>query len=257
SEEPLEEYDQRTGPDQALWPDEFPEVDLLSTKASSTVYEWLSIYQQRPSAAAGNLVKKENFKYCTLQNNILDLGDKKYLLNQCKIFQTCDPAASTKTSADYFALGTWALTPQNDLALIDLLKTRLETPDQLALFKQQYIKWRPIQQWVESRGLGISLYQALLREGLPVMELKADTDKVTRFIPAATRIATGTVYFLNTLPGLHDFEEELLSFPNGAHDDCVDVVSYGVTVAINGALQQQVYETSYIGTSFSSGSMRI
>lgn len=256
SEEEIAPYDKRTEPNRALWVDEYPEKDLLSTKASSTVYEWLSLYQQRPSAAAGNLVKKENFKYCTLQNNILDLGDKKYLLNQCKIFQTCDPAASTKTSADYFVLATWAQTPLNELALVDLIRTRLETPDQVPLFKQQHIRWHPVFQAVEKTGLGISLYQTLLREGLPVQKVEADSDKVTRFIPAATRISAGVVYFLAGAPWLNDYETELLGFPNAAHDDMVDCTSTACAIVINQPFISQVYETSFVGAS-SSGGMRI
>lgn len=256
SEDEIAPYDIRTAPNQALWPDEYPEKDLLGTKASSTIYEWLSLYQQRPSAAAGNLVKKENFKYCTLQNNILDLGDKKYLLNQCKIFQTCDPAASTKTSADYFVLATWAQTPLNELALIDLIRTRLETPDQVPLFKQQHIRWHPVFQAVEKTGLGISLYQTLLREGLPVQKVEADSDKVTRFIPAATRISAGVVYFLAGAPWLNDYETELLGFPNAAHDDMVDCTSTACAIVITQPFVSPSYETSFVGAS-SSGGMRI
>lgn len=259
SEEPLEEYDQRTGPGQALWPDEFPEVDLLSTKASSTVYEWLSLYQQRPSAAAGNLVKKEHFKYCTLENGVLSLSEnKKFMLSQCKVFQTCDPAASEKASADDFVLATWAQTPQNDLALIDILKTRMETPVQVPLFRQQYTKWRPLQQWVETNGLGISLYQHLIAEGLPIGKLNAGkADKLTRFIPAATRITAGAVYFLAGAPWLNDYEAELLGFPNVKQDGQVDVTSYACQVVIEHPFAEMSYETSYIGSSFISGSMRI
>lgn len=259
SEEPLEEYDQRTGPGQALWPDEFPEVDLLSTKASSTVYEWLSLYQQRPSAAAGNLVKKEHFKYCTLENGVLSLSEnKKFMLSQCKVFQTCDPAASEKASADDFVLATWAQTPQNDLALIDILKTRMETPVQVPLFRQQYTKWRPLQQWVETNGLGISLYQHLIAEGLPIGKLNAGkADKLTRFIPAATRITAGAVYFLAGAPWLNDYEAELLGFPNVKQDGQVDVTSYACQVVIEHPSVEMSYETSYVGTSYSSGSMRI
>jgi hypothetical protein len=71
SEEDIEPYDLRTEQGQALWPSEFPLDDLLSTKASLTVYEWLSLYQQRPSAAQGNLVKREQFKYCELAGYLL------------------------------------------------------------------------------------------------------------------------------------------------------------------------------------------
>ena len=247
-DEPLAEYDERTGPGEALWPDEFSVTDLLSTKASLTVYEWLSLYQQRPSAAAGNLVKKEQFKYCTIIGDLLDLGDKQAALSQCKIFQTCDPAASTKTSADYFALGTWAQTPDNDLALIDLIHTRLEQPDQVSLFNQQYLKWSVVNhsltQYVATRGLGIGLFQTLKKEGLQVEEIQEDADKVTRFIPAATRIASGTVYFLADLPGLHDYEAELLGFPNAAHDDLVDITSLAAQVVITKPFKKSGFDIS-------------
>lgn len=233
SEEVIAPYDLRTAPNQALWKDEYPEEDLLNTKASCTVYEWLSLYQQRPSAAAGNLFKREHFKYATLTGDLLDLGDsKKFILPMCRIFQTCDPAASTKTTADYFVLGTWAQTPDNDLVLLDILRTRLEGPDQINLFKQQYSRWKPAFQAIESVGVGKTIYQMLVREGLPIKELKADTDKLTRALPAAARMEAGTIYFIQGASWLHEVEEELLSFPNGAHDDIVDVLSYSVKIVI-------------------------
>ena len=252
AEEVRPDYDIRTGEGQALWEEEFSLDDLLTTKASLTPYEWLSLYQQRPSAAAGNLVKKEQFKYCHLVGDVIDLGGtKQYLLSQCRVFQTCDPANSTKTSADYFVLATWVQTPDNDLALVDLIRTRLESPDQVPLCWQQYKKWSPFnigfKFWVESNGGGKSLVQYLQREGLPVEELHADTDKLTRFIPAATRIASGCVYFISNndneesrgIPWLHDFEAELLGFPNAAHDDQVDVLSYAALVVIDNPFRNE------------------
>lgn len=259
SEETLSPYDLRTGPGQALWPDEFPEVDLLSTKESLTTYEWLSLYQQRPSAAAGNLVKKEHFKYCTLENGVLSLSEnKKFMLSQCKIFQTCDPAASERSTANDFVLATWAQTPQNDLALLDILKTHLETPSHVPLFEQQYTKWRPLQQWIETDGIGRATYQLLRDKGLPIAELKTGgRDKLIRFIPAATRIAAGDVYFLAGAPWLNEYETELLGFPNTKQNGQVDVTSYACQVVIEHPFVEMSYETSYVGTSYSSGSMRI
>jgi predicted phage terminase large subunit-like protein len=260
SEEEIEPYDIRTEPNQALWPDEYPESDLFGTKASLTMYEWLSLYQQRPSAVEGNLVKKEDFRYCTLENGVLSLftdkalGTKKvFMLNQCKIFQTCDPAASEKSTADDFVLATWAQTPENDLALIDILKTNLETPKHVPLFKQQYIKFHPQQQWIETDGVGRPTYQLLLVEGLPIRELKTSGhDKLIRFIPAATRITAGCVYFLSNeatmstwLPG---YEAELLGFPNTKQDGQVDCTSYACQVVIENPFIQQTYETTYVGT---------
>lgn len=231
SEETRPAYDIRTEPEQALWVDKFPEESLRQMKATVPLYTWLSLYQQRPSSAQGNIFKKESFRYAEfLTDDIIDLGTKKVLFQKCKVFQTCDPAASTKTTADFFVLATWAHTPENDLILLDLLRTRLEGPDQINLFKQQHIKWKPAFQAVEAVGVGKTLYQMLVREGLPVKELKADTDKITRALPAAARMEAGAVFFLQGTSWLNDLEEELLSFPNGAHDDQVDSVAFAASV---------------------------
>lgn len=264
-DEPIAEYDERTGPDQALWPDEFSVDDLLSTKASLTTYEWLSLYQQRPSAAAGNLVKKENFRYCELENGILTLhtdkalGSKKvFMLNQCKVFQTCDPAASERSTANDFVLATWAQTPANELALIDILKTHLETPSHVPLFEQQFVKFNPVQQWIETDGIGRPTYQLLRDKGLPIAELKTGgRDKLIRFIPAATRITAGAVYFLAGSPWLNGYETELLGFPNTKQNGQVDVTSYACQVVIEHPFIIEAYETDYVGSSYSSEGMRI
>lgn len=121
--------------------------------------------------------------------------------------------------------------PDNGLILLDLLHSRLEGPDQVNLFKQQYHRWNPVYQAVESVDLGKTLYQMLVREGLPVRQLKADRDKVTRALPASARMEAGTVYFMHGL-WLADFEDELLSFPTGAHDDQVDTLSYATQMTV-------------------------
>lgn len=160
------------------------------------------------------------------------LRDKRVKYYDCTIYQTCDPAVSTKASADYFVLATWAVTPEQDIILLDIMRTRLEGPDQINLFKQQYARWKPAYQGIEAVGVGKTLYQMLVREGLPIRELKAESDKVTRALPAAARMESGSVYFMQDLPGLDEFEDELLAFPKGKHDDQVDCLSYAVQLAL-------------------------
>lgn len=238
----------------ALFPSRFNAADLHEIKRTLGPYWFSALYQQKPQDEEGAIFKKDFFKYFNQQGNILDLGgDKKNVLQQCKIFQTCDPAASTKTTADFFVLATWAQTPQNDLILLDVLRARLEGPDQVNLFKQQYQRWKPAFQAIESVGVGKTIYQLLVREGLPVIELKADSDKVTRAIPAAARMEAGTIYFKQGATWITDFEEELLSFPTGAHDDQVDVLSYAVQLIINSPFISQAYETSFVGSNFIGG----
>lgn len=219
-------------PGEALSPRRYDVKALEEIKATLGAYWWNALYQQHPQPLEGAIFKRQHFKYCTLSEGLYDLGTKKVKHNDCRIFQTCDPAASTKTTADYFVLSTWAVTPDHDLILVDVLRSRLEGPDQINLFKQSYARWKPAYQAVEAVGIGKTLYQMLVREGLPVRELRADSDKVTRALPAAARMEAGAIYFMAGAPWLADFEQELLSFPTGPNDDQVDTLSYAVQMAL-------------------------
>ena len=58
----------------------------------------------------------------------------------------------------------------------------------------------------------------------PLRGIHPDPDKLTRFLPLLARYEQRLV---NHAPGLSGaFEDELLSFPVGAHDDAVDALAY-------------------------------
>ncbi len=92
---------------------------------------------------------------------------------------------------------------------------------------------------------GKSVFQAATRAGLPVRELKPDTDKWVRAQPAAARMSAGTVYFLAGAPWLRDLEDELLAFPNGAHDDQVDCLSYAALEVVRGRAKGRSQARAY------------
>ena len=140
------------------------------------------------------------------------------------------PTETIRDRSDYTVVATWAVTPERDLLLLDLVRVKLETPDITPLLAQVNAKWRPGYIGVE----GKPVYQAARRAGLPVRELKADSDKWTRARPAAARLSAGTVYFLSGASWLHDLEEELMSFPNGTHDDQADCLSYAALEVARG-----------------------
>ena len=244
---------------EALFPRRYNLEALVEIKRTQGAYWFNALYQQRPAAIEGAMFKRQYYRYCTLSEGIFSLekedGIKRIVqFKDCRIFQTCDPAVSTKASADYFALATWAQTKDNDLILIDMIHMRLEAPDQVNIFKNAYLKWRPAMQGVEPVGVGKTLFQILVREGLPIKELKADSDKVTRAMPAAARMEAGCVYFLRTVPHLGELEDELLSFPTGSHDDMVDVLAYAVQIAIQPVIKNVPRFGAGVGIS---GGMRI
>jgi hypothetical protein len=67
----------------------------------------------------------------------------------------------------------------------------------------------------------------------------ADTDKVTRAIPASTRLKTGRVWFPAGADWLDEWCDELAAFPSGTNDDQVDTLSYAARVVAAHWLRQE------------------
>ncbi len=212
-----------------LWPERFSREELLKIK-SLDLYFWNALYQQHPGDPEGGLFKRQYFRYFEKEGEWFILhspeGEKRWSDSRCTVFQTCDPAGSTKEKADYFVLSTWAATPHNELLLLDVIRDKLEGPDQPELFQSGYDRWHPIAQGVESKNMGLTLFQTLQRTSLPVEELRPDGDKVLRARPMAARYKSGMVYHRKHAAWLDEWEEELIGFPNAAHDDQVDCAAY-------------------------------
>jgi predicted phage terminase large subunit-like protein len=220
-------------PGEALFKERFDNQALAEIKETIGPYWFAALYQQNPVDDENALFKSEYIQYCNYSGGVFDMGDRLATVEESIIFQTCDPAASKRTTADYFVLCTWALTPSMDLILLDVLRLRLTGPDQIKLFKKQFNMWHPVAQFVEQAGVGYTLYQFLEDEGLPVKPLKPGTqDKVTRAIPAAAKMAAGKVFIISAAQKTWgpDFIDELLTFPLGAKDDQVDCLSYAIIV---------------------------
>ena len=98
-------------------------------------------------------------------------GFIEYEKSKCRLFQTCDVAGSTRSSADYFVLGTFALCPNGELLLLDILRERLEGSDQPTLIKQKFDEYAPAIIGVDSANIGLTMYQQLRHLGLPVLVL--------------------------------------------------------------------------------------
>jgi predicted phage terminase large subunit-like protein len=133
---------------------------------------------------------------------------------------------SQKQTADYTVVAVWGVTPNRDLLLLHRVRKRIAGPDQVPLLRKLYEEWKPDTIGIESVAYQISVVQAARRDGLPVVELKPDKDKVSRSLTAAARLEGGNVWWPKGAPWLDEWESELLLFPNSRHDDQVDALSY-------------------------------
>lgn len=221
-------------PGEALWPDRFSREQLHRIRAHLGAYWWSALYQQRPAPREGALIRRDWFRYyrrveSSVGEDAYVLGERQVAVRACQRFATIDLAASTAQTADYTVVGVFDATPAGDLLLCDLVRGRFEGPDQPALIRRVWARWRPAYFAIERTGYQLALMQTLVREGLPIRPaIGTDKDKVARALPAAVRYEMGQIYHPAQAPWLADYEEELLQFPNGAHDDMVDVTAYAV-----------------------------
>src|SRR5262249_51358934 len=140
----------------------------------------------------------------------------------CWYFMTSDFAISTKEDADYTVYMKWGVTPNNDLLLVDVFRDRIEGHEILPTMRKMYDRNpRPGYIVVESTLFQTLILQEAIRSGLPAKEVRPETDKKTRALPAAARMEAGTIYFREGAPWLPDLEEEVLTFDMAAHDDQV------------------------------------
>ena len=221
---------------EALWEERYGLKELKNIKKAIGSREFAALYQQRPQIEDGGLFKRQYFKYFDIDNDFIKTADKNVNVKDCFCFQTIDTAMSTRKNSDYTAIATFMCDREWNLYLIDLILERLEVPDQWNVIKEFRNRYKLRFQAIESKSSGIGIIQQANREGMPLKELKADTDKMTRALNISVMFENGKVYFNKNLDKLFELEEELLKFPNALHDDAVDVCSYA-GIVINDLIQ--------------------
>jgi predicted phage terminase large subunit-like protein len=210
-----------------------------AVRALRSPYVWRSVYQQAPTAGEGNLFKRTDFRFWRpgapdVHGDMIAQDGTPADLRDCYRFATIDLATSTKTSADYTVAAAWAIVPWGDLVLLDRVRVRVPEEghfDTLTPLRQRWLRPYDVT-YVESRMFGTTLVYAAGRAGIPLAELKADADKVTRAMPAADLNRQHRLWFPADLDDLDGWCDELAQFPNGAHDDQVDVTAYAARVAV-------------------------
>jgi predicted phage terminase large subunit-like protein len=218
--------------------------DWARIRASVGEYVWAAQYQQRPAPAAGGLFKRAALRHWQPMpadasrhgpagGQRVDMGGRVVMLDDCWRFLTVDLAASTRTSADFTVAAVWAISLDGDLILLDGDRAHIEESAHWDMVRSLRERWVADTVFVESRMFGTTLVYEAGRNGVPVQELKADTDKLTRALPAAARADTGRLWLPSekAAPWVADWIDELVAFPNGTHDDVVDVVAYAARVA--------------------------
>jgi predicted phage terminase large subunit-like protein len=205
------------------------EVQAAKQEIGSLVFA--QEYMAQFISEGSQMFKQDWFRYYHEGVGQVHVDGETYDLNDLVKFGTVDLATSTKESADYTVIGSFGLhQPTKKLFILDMHIERMEAPDIIPAIKRQLIKHNLEWVGIERAGFQLALVQFARREGLPVLELRADRDKRQRALPLSAKMEAGLVYLPKNeeYSWVADVERELLTFPVGAHDDIVDCLSYAV-----------------------------
>ena len=200
----------------SFWPAQFPEEMLARLEASSP-YVFAGQYMQAPAPVGGGIFKDAWWQYLSAPPPI----------SWRAIY--ADTAQKTKEQNDFSVMQCWGRTVGGQAVLLDMVQGKWEAPELETMARAFWAKHKATDNQgtlrafkVEDKVSGTGLIQKLKREGIPMIGVQRDRDKVSRAFDTAPFVQSGNVIIMQNLPSLVDFLSEAALFPNAAHDDMID-----------------------------------
>jgi predicted phage terminase large subunit-like protein len=176
--------------------------------------EFDSLYQQRPKAIGGGVVKDEWWQYYDrLPENLTDV--------------TLSVDLAFKDRGDFCCYQVWGC-HRADRYLLDMVMKRHQFTEQLATFEALCRRWPDMRvKLVEDAANGAALISTLRGKISGIIAVRPEGSKEGRAEAVAPQIEAGNVYIPRPshAPWVREFLNQWSAFPNGAHDDAVDCAS--------------------------------
>lgn len=202
------------------------------------VRAWNALYQGRPTAKEGNMLKREWWEFydrSDYDNGILKID---------QMIMTVDAAFKDQKQNDYVAIGVWGKKGAR-IYMIDMINEHLNltaTIKKIKLTKARYPQIGAI--LIEDKANGTAIIQMLKMELSGIIPVNPDTSKETRVNAVSFIVEAGNVYLPRDKKITWEFIDQCSSFPNGKHDDMVDTMTMGVNrLALTRAYKRQYIKT--------------
>jgi len=206
---------------EALWPEKFSVTDLNNIRNNIDVLDWSALYQQNPILAENADFKQAWFRYFEEQ----DINGLSLVYTT-----TIDPAVSQKKSADNSSVITVGKdTTTGRIYVIEETTGRFDPLQLIDVIFYHQIKYRG-EIWGEAVAYQAAL-KYFLEEEMRKRKIFFTFNEFTRKSTVAKEqrirgliplYRTGMIYHRRSQTEL---ERELLQFPKGRRDDCIDALS--------------------------------
>lgn len=188
--------------------------------------DWQALYQQNPTPEEGEYFEKSMFQWYG-PKDIPDYGDLNF-------YTAWDFAIGQKEQNDYSVGVTVGVDKHDNTYVVDVQRGHWGTLELVDKVLQVYKTWRPAITGLERGHIEMTLRPFLdkrIREerltSFYIEELKPGTrDKIARARSIQGRMQQGLVYFRKHCNATALLVAEMMRFPNGVHDDCVDAMAW-------------------------------
>jgi len=202
---------------------------------------WASLYQQRPTPAGGAIFKREWLRYyvrTSEQKREWGLSDDVmiYPVHIDKMAQSWDCTFKESDKSDFVAGQVWSK-KQANFFLVDQDHRRMGFPETVKAIRAMTDKHPQARsKYIEDKANGSAVIQTLQDEISGIIAVNPDGGKEARANAVSPLFEAGNVYLPHPLmcPWIEDFIEELVSFPNAAHDDMVDACTQALNQMYSG-----------------------
>lgn len=212
-------------PGEILFPERMPRAFVDKAKQRGSLV-WNALYQQRPTAKGGGLIKSEWF------------GEYKELppLKWRAVYG--DTAQKTKEVNDFSVFEHWGLGVDGYMYLIDMIRGKWEADElkrrAVAFWNScKHLKNAPLRHMaIEDKASGTGLIQSIRKDALcPVKAIQRDKDKYTRLMDTQGFIESGYIKLPSDKPFVNDFlvEMESINPEFNTHDDQLDPMMDAIT----------------------------
>lgn len=222
-----------------IWPEREDAGVIEEMKISLGPYNYAGQYQQRPAPAEGGMIKKSDLQFCDT------IPEFDYSI------WSWDLAMKANQKTDY-VVGIHMVRSLNRITITKVFRDKVDYFDTKNEIIRQYKSLPANAVIIEDKANGPAVISDLQNTTLiPVIPENPVKDKVARLELELPTIRAHKLYILDGESWTADMVDELLLFPNAAHDDICDALTQGLlhfrTNTNNGMIDTNAKQETFAG----------